>query len=150
MVSEQFVSSYSEHITSLLTSTFKSQVSSAAGQAVDHIMHRQKTQCFFDDQRQKHNKKSASHKKVEQLSDEDKTKLMQYTEDMSKDDQPATALDVYVLTKNNLLCGKGIHLTVVDENGKQLTEERYSGTNKSAGDIKLRLTKSAKSLHLSQ
>ncbi|XP_060768159.1 uncharacterized protein LOC132875403 [Neoarius graeffei] len=112
-------------------------------------MHRQKTQRFFDDQRQKH-KKSASHKKVEQLSDEDKTKLIQYTEDMSKDGQPVTALDVYVLTKSNLLHGKGIQLTVVDENGKQLTEERYPGTNKSAGDIKLRLTKSAKSLHLPQ
>lgn len=148
-VSEQFVSSCSKHITSLLTNTFKSQVSSAAGKAVDHIMHRQKTQRFFDDQRQKH-KKSASHKKVEQLSDEDKTKLIQYTEDMSKDGQPVTALDVYVLTKSNLLHGKGIQLTVVDENGKQLTEERYPGTKKSAGDIKLRLTKSAKSLHLPQ
>ncbi|XP_034158338.2 uncharacterized protein LOC113528924 [Pangasianodon hypophthalmus] len=149
-VSEQFIKSCSEHITSLMTRTFKSQLTNAAGKAVDRIMHRHKTQSFFDDQRQKHNKKSASHKEVDQLSDEDKTKLMQYTEDMSKADHPATALDVYVLTKSNLLDGKGIQLTVVDENGKQLTEERYPGTNKSAGDIKLKLTKSAKALHPSQ
>ncbi|XP_042578754.1 uncharacterized protein LOC122137151 [Cyprinus carpio] len=149
-VSDQFISSCSEHISSLMTSTFKSHLNSAAGKALDHVMHRHKTQRFFDDQREKHNKRSASHKEVEQLSDEDKTELKQYTEDMCKADQPTTALDVYVLTKSNLLGGKGIELTVVDENGKQLTVERYSGTNKSAGDIKLRLTKPAKSIHPSQ
>ncbi|RXN30015.1 hypothetical protein ROHU_018069 [Labeo rohita] len=149
-VSEQFISSCSEHITSLMTSKFKSHLSSAAGKAVDNIMHRHKTQRFFDDQREKHNKRSASHKEVEQISDEDKSNLMQYTEDMCKDNQPTTALDVYVLTKSNLLSGRGIELNVIDENGKQLTVERYPGTNKSAGDIKLRLTKSAKATHPSQ
>ncbi|KAL0194972.1 hypothetical protein M9458_008544, partial [Cirrhinus mrigala] len=140
-VSEQFISSCSEHITSLMTSTFKSHLSSAAGKAVDNIMRRQKTLRFYEDQRGKHNKRSASHREVEQLSDEDKSNLMQYTEDMCKDNQPTTALDVYVLTKSNLLRGRGIELSVIDENGKQLTVERYPGTNKSAGDIKLRLNK---------
>ncbi|XP_016328326.1 uncharacterized protein LOC107677803 [Sinocyclocheilus anshuiensis] len=149
-VSDQFISSCSEHITSLMTSTFKSNLNSAAGKAVDHVTRRHKTQRFFDDQREKHNKRSASHEEVEQLSDEDKTNLMQYTEDMCKADQPTAALDVYVLTKSNLLGGKGIELTVVDENGKQLTVERYPGTNKSADDIKLRLTKPAKDTHPSQ
>ncbi|XP_059367657.1 uncharacterized protein LOC132106059 [Carassius carassius] len=113
-------------------------------------MQRHKTQRFFDDQREKHNKRSASHKEVEQLSDEEKTELKQYTEDMCKADHPTTALDVYVLTKSNLLGGKGIELTVIDKNGKQLTVERYPGTNKSAGDIKLTLTKPAKTTHPSQ
>ncbi|CAM4573302.1 unnamed protein product [Leuciscus chuanchicus] len=149
-VSEEFISSCSTHMTSLMTSTFKSELDSVAGQAVDKVMRRHKTQRFFDDQREKHNKKSASHKEVEQLSVEDKTKLMQYTEEMCKTDQPVKALDVYVLTKSNLLNGKGIKLTVIDENGKQLTEERYPGTSKSAGDIKLRLTKSARAQHISQ
>ncbi|KAG7314318.1 hypothetical protein KOW79_021621 [Hemibagrus wyckioides] len=149
-VSEQFITSCSEHISSLMTSTFKSQFNTAAGEVVDKLMRRHKTQQFFDDQKQKHNKKSTSHKEVEQLSEEDKTKLKKYAEDMSKADQPASALDVYVLTKSNLLNGKGVHLTVMDENGKQLTEERYPGTNKSAGDIKLRLTKPAEASHPSQ
>ncbi|XDV26047.1 hypothetical protein PO909_029851, partial [Leuciscus waleckii] len=149
-VSVQFINSCSTHMTSLMTSTFKSELDSAAGQAVDKVMRRHKTQRFFDDQREKHNKKSASHKEVEQLSVEDKTKLMQYTEEMCKANKPATALDVYVLTKSNLLDGKGIKLTVVDENGKQLTEDCYPGSNKSAGDIKLRLTKSSKAPHTSQ
>ncbi|KAA0704162.1 hypothetical protein E1301_Tti000197 [Triplophysa tibetana] len=149
-VSDKFISSCSDHMTSLMTSSFKSQLTSATGEAVDKVTRRQKTQSFFDDQRAKHNKKSASHKEVQQLSDEDKTKLKQYTEDMCKADRPTTALDVYVLTKTNLLDGKGIRLTIVDENGKQLTEERHPGTNKSAGDIKLRLTKSAKDQHALQ
>ncbi|XP_039509517.1 uncharacterized protein LOC120464199 [Pimephales promelas] len=149
-VSELFISSCSENMTSLMTSTFKRQLNSAAGQAVDKVMHRHKTQRFFDDQRGKHNKKSASHKEVEQLSDADKTKLMRFTEEMCKTDQPVKALDVYVLTKSKLLDGKGIKLTVVDENGKQLTEELYPGTTKSAGNIKLRLTKSARAPHTSQ
>ncbi|XP_052409495.1 uncharacterized protein LOC127955908 [Carassius gibelio] len=149
-VSEQFISSCSEHINSLKNRIFKSHLNSAAGKALDHVMHRHKTQRFFDDQREKHNKRSASHKEVEQLSDEDKTELKQYTEDMCKADQPTTALDVYVLTKSNLLGGKGIELIVIDENGTQLTVERFPGTNKSAGDIKLTLTKSPKTTHPSQ
>ncbi|KAI7793682.1 hypothetical protein IRJ41_025213, partial [Triplophysa rosa] len=149
-VSEQFIKSCCEHMTSLMTCTFKNELNIAAGKAVEKIMRRNKTQRFFDDQREKHNNSSASHKEVQQLSDEDKTKLKQYTEDMCKADQPTTALDVYVLTKSKLLDGKGIHITIVDENGKQLTEERHPGTNKSAGDLKLRLTKSAKDQHPSQ
>ncbi|KAG1927640.1 preprotein translocase subunit SecA [Pimephales promelas] len=149
-VSEEFISSCSTHMTSLMTRTFKRQLNSAAGQAVDKVMRSHKTHRFFDDQREKHNKKSASHKEVEQLTEEDKTKLMQYTEEMSKANKPATALDVYVLTKSNLLDGKGIKLTVVDENGKQLTEELYPGATKSAGVIKLRLTKSEKAPDTSQ
>ncbi|XP_042578791.1 uncharacterized protein LOC109112188 [Cyprinus carpio] len=98
-VSDQFISSCSEHITPLMTSTCKSHLNSVVGKAVHDVMRRHKTQRFFDDQREKHNKRSASHKEVEQLSDEDKTELKQYTEDMCKADQPTTALDVYVLTK---------------------------------------------------
>ncbi|KAL0194979.1 hypothetical protein M9458_008551, partial [Cirrhinus mrigala] len=146
-VSEEFISSFSKHITSIMKNKFKSNLSSSARKAVDNIRRRHKIERFFDDQREKHNKRSASHQEVEQLSDEDKTKLMQYTDDMCKDNQPTTALDVYVLTKSNLLSGRGIELNVIDENGKQLTVERYSGTNKLAGDIKLRLTKAAKATH---
>lgn len=149
-VSEQFIDSCSEHITSLMTKTFQHQLTSAVGQTVDRVTRRHKTERFFDDQRQIHNKKSASHEEVEQMPYEEKTKLMQYTEEMSKVNQPATFLDVYVLTKSSLLDGKGIHLTVIDENGKRLTEEHYPGTDKSAGDIKLRLTKSPEALHSSQ
>ncbi|KAM9440454.1 uncharacterized protein Hap1MRO34_025693 [Clarias gariepinus] len=141
-VSEQLVNSCYEHINFFLTCKVKSQLASTVGQAVDRVMSRAHTDRFFNDQRKKHNKKSASHKQVELQSAENTTELVQYAEDMSKDDRPATALDMYVLTKSNLLRGKGIQLSVVDENGKTLTEERYPGANKSAGDIKLILTKS--------
>ncbi|KAI2646854.1 Nuclear migration and anchoring protein unc-84 [Labeo rohita] len=47
-VSEQFISSCSEHVTSLMTSIFKSQLSSAAGQVVGQVMCRHKTERVFD------------------------------------------------------------------------------------------------------
>ncbi|XP_073730550.1 uncharacterized protein [Misgurnus anguillicaudatus] len=150
-VSEQFISSCSEHMRALMTNRLETQVNSAAGEAVNRVMSRNKTHRFFDDQREKHNKKSTSHKELKCLLGVDQTKLYtKYTEDICKADQPATPLDMYVLTKSNLLSGKGIQLTVVDGNGKQLTEERYPGTTKSAGDIKLRLTKSAEAADPSQ
>ncbi|CAM4573391.1 unnamed protein product [Leuciscus chuanchicus] len=52
-VSEQFISSCSTHMTSFMTSSFKSELNSAVGQAVDKVMRRHKTQRFFDDQRGK-------------------------------------------------------------------------------------------------
>ncbi|KAJ7987017.1 hypothetical protein DPEC_G00334400 [Dallia pectoralis] len=53
----------------------------------------------------------------------------------------ASVLDIYVLTNSDLLQGKGIRLTVVDQQGKTLSEETYPGTNSFAGQITLRLTK---------
>ncbi|XP_036418950.1 uncharacterized protein LOC118802510 [Colossoma macropomum] len=146
-VSDAFIKACSGHITSCITKTFKNTLNSATGKIVCNLMNRHKTQQFFDDQRHKHNMKSARHNIVNSLSEEDRRDLMQYTEDISKVDRPATALDIYVLTKSDLLDGKGIRITVVDERGKRLSEEHYAGTNESAGDITLRLTKRVKELH---
>ncbi|XP_048036060.1 uncharacterized protein LOC125261549 [Megalobrama amblycephala] len=51
--SEQFISSCSEHITSFMTNTFKKELASKTEEALDKVMCRHKTQCFFDDQREK-------------------------------------------------------------------------------------------------
>ncbi|KAI7793684.1 hypothetical protein IRJ41_025216 [Triplophysa rosa] len=61
-VSEQFIISCCEHMTSLMTCTFKNELNSATEKAVEKVMRRNKTQRFFDDQREKHNNSSASHK----------------------------------------------------------------------------------------
>ncbi|KAI4893737.1 hypothetical protein NFI96_026669, partial [Prochilodus magdalenae] len=145
-VAEAFIKACAGHITSCITKTFKSELNGATGKVLGNLMGRHKTQQFFDDQRHKHNMKSASHNSVKSLSEEDKRELMQYTEDIGKADHPAAALDIYVLTKSDLLHGKGIRITVVDEHGKRLSDEHYTGTDESAGDITLRLTKHAKEL----
>ncbi|KAL7875434.1 hypothetical protein AOLI_G00103970 [Acnodon oligacanthus] len=53
----------------------------------------------------------------------------------------AAALELHVLTKSNLLEGKGIRVTVVDSKGKLLSEETYPGTDPAAGNIRVLLTK---------
>ncbi|KAI4890633.1 hypothetical protein NFI96_016962, partial [Prochilodus magdalenae] len=145
-VAEAFIKACSGHITSCITNTFKKKLNSATGRVLGNLMSRHKTQQFFDDQKLKHNMKSASHNSVKSFSEEDKMKLMQYTEDISKADHPAGALDIYVLTKSDLLHGKGIRMAILDEHKNKLSEEHYTGTDESAGDITLRLMKRAEEL----
>ncbi|XP_076836233.1 uncharacterized protein LOC143481929 isoform X2 [Brachyhypopomus gauderio] len=146
-VADQFLKVCSEHMTKLMTKTFTRELNKRAGNIVDNILQKHKTQQFFYDQRHKHNMKSASHSTKTILSEDEQKELLQYAEDISKFDHPASAVDIYVLTKSDLINGKGIRLSVVDQHGNQLSEEFYPGTNKSAGDISLRLTKYAKDLH---
>ncbi|XP_042263836.1 uncharacterized protein LOC121895074 [Thunnus maccoyii] len=137
-VSQSFIEACFGHMTSLLTKPLKSKFNKATGKAVDKIMGRHKTQSFFDDQRQKHNMRSASRNTKKSLTEKEQMDLMDYMEHISN---VATAFDIIVLTKSGLLNGRGIHLTVIDEHGNRLSEERYKGTDESAGNITLQLTK---------
>ncbi|CAK6983566.1 uncharacterized protein LOC122981724 [Scomber scombrus] len=145
-VSQSFIKACSGHMTSFLTNTFKSELTSATGKAVGKVMDRHKTQSFFDDQRQKHNMRAASRKTEKSLTETEKKDLMNYMEDISNVDHPATDFDIIVLTKSGLLKGKGISLNAVDEHGNKLSEDHYKGTDESAGNITLQLTKRAEEL----
>ncbi|XP_044206348.1 uncharacterized protein LOC122981723 isoform X1 [Thunnus albacares] len=145
-VSQAFIKACSGHMTSLLTKPLKSKFNKATGEAVGNIMGRHKTQSFFDDQRHKHNMRSASRNTEKSLTEKERMDLMDYMEHISNVDHPATDFDIIVLTKSGLLNGRGIHLTVIDEHGNRLSEERYKGTDESAGNITLQLTKRAKDL----
>ncbi|CAK6981995.1 uncharacterized protein LOC121895074 [Scomber scombrus] len=145
-VSQSFIKACSGHMTSCLTKTFKNKLNNSVGEAVGNIMGRQKTQSFFNDQRHKHNMRSASHKTENLLAEEEQTDLMNYMEDISNVDHPATGFDIIVLTKSGLLKGKGICLIVTDKHGNKLSEDHYKGTDESAGTITLQLTKRAEEL----
>eukprot|EP00064_Thunnus_orientalis_P025120 superscaffoldBa00011948_g25447 len=93
--------------------------------------------------RQKHNMRSASRNTKKSLTEKEQVDLMDYMEHISN---VATAFDIIVLIKSGLLNGRGIHLTVIDEHGNRLSEEHYKGTDESAGNITLQLTKQAKDL----
>ncbi|CAK6977192.1 uncharacterized protein LOC121895074, partial [Scomber scombrus] len=147
-VSQSFIKACSGHMTSCLTNTFKSELTSATGKAVGNIMGRQKTQKFFDDQRHKHNMRAASRKTEKSLTEKEQKDLINYMEDISNVDHPATGFDIIVLTKSGLLKGKGISLNIIDEHGNKLSDEHYKGTDESAGNITLQLTKRAKELQL--
>ncbi|XP_067449614.1 uncharacterized protein [Thunnus thynnus] len=140
-VSQAFIKACSGHMTSILTKTFKSKLNDATGKAVDKIMDKHTTQSFFDDQRHKHNMRSASHRTEKSLTEKERMDLMDYMEHISNVDHPATDVDLIVLTKSGLLNGRGIRLTVNDEHKNRLSEEHYKGTDKSAGNITLQLTK---------
>ncbi|XP_030639970.1 uncharacterized protein LOC115820499 [Chanos chanos] len=140
-VSQAFIESCSGHITNIMTKSFKRKLNKATGKAVGNVLGKYKTQSFFDDQRHKHNMKSASHKKDKTLSESEEKELKSYLEDISNVNHAATAFDIYVLTKSDLIQGKGIRLIVCDKHGRRLSEECYPGMDNSAGEITLRLTK---------
>uniref|UniRef100_UPI0037E76790 uncharacterized protein isoform X2 n=1 Tax=Semicossyphus pulcher TaxID=241346 RepID=UPI0037E76790 len=142
-VSQSFIKACSGHMTSCLTKMSKSKLNNVTGKAVGNILGRNKTQRFFDDQRHKHNMRSASHSTEKSLTEKEEKDLMHYMEHISNADHPATAFDIIVLTKSDLLHGRGIRLTVIDEHGNRLSEEHYKGTDESADSITLQLTKRA-------
>lgn len=51
------------------------------------------------------------------------------TNNITDEQKPATALEVHVLTKSSLLEGKGICITVVDDQVNLLSEETHAGTD---------------------
>ncbi|XP_062373894.1 uncharacterized protein LOC134062039 [Sardina pilchardus] len=140
-ISESFIDAFTQHMTSISTKEFKKHLNSATGKAVGNVLGRYKTQRFLDDQSHEHNMKAAASRKPKPLSDLERMELQDYTKNISNEQRPATTLDLYVLTKSDLLKGKGIRLTVVDKKGKKLSEEHYPGTDSKAGEIELRLTK---------
>ncbi|XP_028848110.1 uncharacterized protein LOC114797369 [Denticeps clupeoides] len=140
-VSESFVDACSAHLGDLASREVSKITSRRIGTCVSNVMGRYKTQRFFDDQRHNYKMKKASGKAEEPQSRAEQAVLMQYAEGLGDSGKPATVLDLHVLTRSSLLEGKGIRIIVTDKDGKILSEERYRGTDESAGEITLRLTK---------
>ncbi|XP_060731334.1 uncharacterized protein LOC132849138 isoform X1 [Tachysurus vachellii] len=141
VLSQTMVERFSGSATSLFTKTFTQRLNSVTGKVVGNFLGRHETQSFFVNQQHHHDLKSATKCKERPLSEEEINELKHYANTVTDEQKPATALEVHVLTKSNLLDGKGICLTVIDDQGKILTEETYPGTDPAAGTIKLVLTK---------
>ncbi|XP_058251202.1 uncharacterized protein LOC131356317 [Hemibagrus wyckioides] len=141
VLSQTMVDSFSGSASSMFTKTFTQRLNSATGKVVGNLLGRHKTQSFFVNQKHHHDLKSATECKKRSLTEEELNELTCYANNITDEQKPATTLEVHVLTKSNLLDGKGICLTVVDDKGKLLTEETYPGTDPAAGTIKLVLTK---------
>ncbi|GAA6081740.1 uncharacterized protein LOC113657104 isoform X1 [Tachysurus ichikawai] len=141
VLSQTMVERFSGSATSMFTKTFTQRLNSVTGKVVGNLLGRHKTQSFFVNQQHNYDVKSATKYKKSTLSEEEINKLKCYANTVTDEQKPATALEVHVLTRSNLLDGKGICLSVVDNKAKILTEETYPGTNPVAGTIKLVLTK---------
>ncbi|KAB5578948.1 hypothetical protein PHYPO_G00188350 [Pangasianodon hypophthalmus] len=141
VLSQTMVESFSGFATSIFTKTFTQRLNSVTVEVVGNLLGRDETQRFFVSQQHHYDLKSATECKKRSLTDEELNELTCYAKDIADEQKPATALEVHVLTKSNLLEGKGICITVIDDKGKLLTEETYPGTDPAAGAIKLVLTK---------
>lgn len=126
---------------SLFTKTFTQKLNIATGLVLKKMLGEQETTEFFDNQRHHYKLKSAKVREASSLSEAELQRLEHYTQKLSDEHQPVTALEVHVLTKSDLLEGKGICVSVVDDKGNLLTEETYPGTDPTAGSINLLLTK---------
>ncbi|MCI4376966.1 hypothetical protein PGIGA_G00197800 [Pangasianodon gigas] len=140
VLSQTMVESFSGFAT-ILTKTFTQKLNSVSGKVVGNLLGRHETQSFFVSQQHHYDLESATECKERSLTEEELKLVTCYAKDIADEQKPATALEIHVLTKSNLLEGKGICITVVDEQGKPLTEETYPGTDPAAGAIKLALTK---------
>ncbi|XP_029564672.1 uncharacterized protein LOC115159260 isoform X2 [Salmo trutta] len=114
-------------MSSFVTGIFKKKVNGVTGKVVDNVLGR--------------------HKTGKALSETETKELLDYAEKIGDVNRPASALDIYVLTNSDLLHGKGIQFKVVDQHGKTLSEESYPGSNSSAGQITLQLTKEPEKTH---
>ncbi|XP_058249913.1 uncharacterized protein LOC131355569 [Hemibagrus wyckioides] len=141
IISQTMVDSFSGSASSMFTKTFTQRLNSVTGKVVGNLLGRHKTQSFFDSQQHHYDLKSATECKERSLTEGELNELKSYADKITDEQNPATGVDVRVLTEVDVLDGKGICLTVVDDKGNFLTEETYPGTDPAAGTIKLVLTK---------
>ncbi|XP_053485952.1 uncharacterized protein LOC128610573 [Ictalurus furcatus] len=141
ILSQTMVEKFSGFATSMFTKTFTQRLNSVTGEVVGNLLGKHETQSFTVSQQHHYDLKSATESKERSLTKEERNELTYYANNITDEQKPATALAVHVLTKSNLLEGKGICITIVDTQGKLLTEETYPGTDPAAGTIKLLLTK---------
>ncbi|XP_041926672.1 uncharacterized protein LOC121690257 [Alosa sapidissima] len=140
-VSEALVNAFVAHLTSITSRHTGPIVNKAIGGCVGNVLGRHESMSFFDDQKHNHKMRVACQTPAKSLSTYEKSELSHYTKSLSSSEKPATGLDLHILTKSDMLDGKGIRIIITDEHGKPLSEERYQGKDKSAGDVTLRLVK---------
>lgn len=141
VLSQTMLKSFSGFATSIFTKTFTQRLNSASGKVVGNMMGRHTTLYFFASRQHCYNLKSTTEHNESSLTTEDLTAVTLYANNVTNEENPATALEMHVLTQSDLLGGKGVCITVVDAKGKLLSEETFQGTDPAAGNIKLRLEK---------
>ncbi|KAL6491308.1 hypothetical protein MHYP_G00016530 [Metynnis hypsauchen] len=140
-LSKALVDRFSDSASSICAAKITQTLNSTAREVVGNLFGRHETQSFFDNQQHHHNLKSATEQKDESLSVVEKNEIESYANKITDEQHQATDFELHVLTKSNLLEGKGICVTVVDSKGKLLSEETYPGTDPAAGIMRVVLTK---------
>ncbi|KAL6491307.1 hypothetical protein MHYP_G00016520 [Metynnis hypsauchen] len=140
-ISKALVDRFSDSASSVFAAKATQTINSLTGKVVANLLWWHETQSFFDNQQHHYDLKSAKEHAEESWSESESKELQFYASKITDEQNPATALELHILTKSNLLEGKGICVTVVDAQGKLLSEETYPGTDPAAGSIRVLLTK---------
>ncbi|XP_078533265.1 uncharacterized protein LOC144819167 [Lissotriton helveticus] len=141
-INDNFVDLLSSRLNGFVRRPLLAAVNKQAGKTVEKILGRKKTERFFIEQEHKGSKKKTSVEGAKNtLTEVQQKELNIYVKKMQDASCPATELDLNVLTKSDLLKGKGIKVIMVDENQKKISTEVYPGKDSTAGVITLQLQK---------
>ncbi|XP_078533263.1 uncharacterized protein LOC144819165 [Lissotriton helveticus] len=141
-INDNFVNLLSSRLTGFLGKPLCAAVNKQAGKTVGNILGRNKTERFFIEQKHKSDmKKTPVEGAKNKLTEVQQKELNDYVKKMQETSCPATELDLNVLTKSDLMGGKGIKVIMVDENQKKISTEVYPGKDSAAGVITLQLLK---------
>ncbi|XP_030048636.1 uncharacterized protein LOC115462781 [Microcaecilia unicolor] len=141
-LAKNFVELLSSRLTRIVSKVAKKNFGEHVTNTVENIVGSKKTKQFFDDQSHGQEMKKIQLGRGNQtLTEPQQKKFDEYVKKLQDEKHPATELHLNILTKSDLLQGKGIQIQMVDENGKKLSTETYPGKDSSAGTITLQLTK---------
>ncbi|XP_078533279.1 uncharacterized protein LOC144819181 [Lissotriton helveticus] len=141
-INDNFVDLLSSRLNGFVSKPLHAAVNNQAGKTVDKILGRNKTERFFNEQKHKSDmKKTPVEGAKNKLTQVQQKEVNDYVKKMQDTSCPPTELDLNVLTKSDLLKGKGIKVIMVDENQKKISTEVYPGKDSAAGIITLQLQK---------
>ncbi|XP_078530523.1 uncharacterized protein LOC144817667 [Lissotriton helveticus] len=142
LLNNEFLSIFTNRLTTLINNSIRREMNQHVGKTIDNILGRNKTERFFIEQKHKRKmKKTPDDGEKLKLTEMEQKEVKDYVKKMEDTSCPATELDLKVLTKSDLLEGKGIKVIMVDENQKKISTEVYPGKDTTAGVITLQLQK---------
>ncbi|XP_078533262.1 uncharacterized protein LOC144819164 [Lissotriton helveticus] len=141
-INDNFVDLLSSRLRGCVSKPLRAAVNKQAGKTVDNILGRNKTERFFIEQKHKSDmKKTPVEGSKNKFTEVQQKEVNEYVKKMQDTSCPVTELDLNVLTKSDLLKGKGIKVIMVDENQKKISTQVYPGKDSTAGVITLQLQK---------
>ncbi|XP_078533257.1 uncharacterized protein LOC144819159 [Lissotriton helveticus] len=144
VINDKFTEFISSRLVNSLLTPVQKGINKCAGKIIDNVVGKNKTQRFFIEQHfQKNMKKMAAggEAAAAALPEAEHQVLAEKVQELADPGRPATELDLNVLTKSDLLEGKGVRLTVLDEKQKLISTQIYPGKDPAAGVVSLQLQK---------
>ena len=144
-VSSEFIKVCATRMTSFVTIYAKQKMNKYVKKKVGNMIGRHKTQRYFNDQEHARKmRQNATNVEVPKvvLSQQERGVVLDVAADIGNKNRPATDLDLHILTKSDILCGRTVEVHMMDIDKKELMSTiRYEGNDETAEVIKLTLVK---------